>query len=309
MLILPYSVILSQNEESLNYDLLTKDRTLGKHFFTPGNLIKSPYIITGLRTSLGVGRISSISTPFFTVGNNQYKYLRGEVLAALLSLEYQHAVKDWLAVSFQFNLVGRLGTKLNTLLAYGVNYATSFNIGWMVRAIRTERFYLSPTFELNNGNYSIISIRQLIDDVIDENPDPSLISSNNILNGTIGLRAAYGFTSFIGLEGLANVGYGETIQKSLDNKWFYILGLNIDMNFKNIFQVPISITMGYLHSSYPKGNNDIIFENNIGVAQISYVGRSDIVLSLDFSSSREIYTNDGSTIWLNTLAFTMRYLF
>ena len=71
----------------------------------------------------------------------------------------------------------------------------------------------------------------------------------------------------------------------------------------------MSISVGYMHSSYPKGENDILYENNIGVVQVSYIGRSDIVLSLDFLSSREIYTIDGSTIWLNSINFNMRYLF
>jgi len=308
LIIMQHTVLLSQNEEPSQRNDIEKNRTLGNHFFTPHNLIRSPYIITYLRTSLGLGQISSIKTPFFMIGNNQYKYSQGEVLAAILSLEYQHAVKDWLAVSIQFNLVGRLGDKLNTLLAYGVNYATSFNIGWMIKLVRTERFYLSPTFELNNGNYSIISIRQLVEDIINRTQGPSLFSSNNILNGTAGLRAAYGFTNFIGIEALSNLGYGETIQKNKDNTWFYILGLNVDMNFIKIFHVPISMSTGFLHSSYPKGTNDVIFESNVGVFQISYIGRSDIVLSLDLQSSREITIND-STIWLNSLVFTMRYLF
>ena len=306
LVIISCSVILAQTD---GLSKIEKDRTLGEHFFTPHNLIKSSYIITYLRTSLGLGEIRSINTPFFAIGENQYKYSQGEVLAAILSLEYQHAVKEWLSVSMQFNLTGRLGSKLNTLLAYGINYATSFNIGWKIKAVQTERFYLSPTFELNNGNYSVISIRQLVENIIDENPNLSLFSSNNVLNGTVGLSAAYGFTSFIGLEALANLGYGETIQKSLDNTWFYVLGLNVDMNFTKIFQVPMSISVGYMHSSYPKGESDILFENNIGVVQVSYIGRSDIVLSLDFLSSREIYTIDGSTIWLNSINFNMRYLF
>lgn len=309
LIIVPFTVLLPQTEELDENYHIEKNRTVGGHFFTPHNLIRSPYIITYLRTSLGLGQITSIKTPFFMIGSNQYKFSQGEVLAAILSLEYQHAVKDWLAVSIQFNLVGRLGNKLNTLLAYGVNYATSFNIGWIIKAVRTERFYLAPTFQLNNGNYSIISINQLVEDIINQTQGPSLFSSNNILNGTVGLRAAYGFTSFIGIEALSNLGYGETIQKNLDNTWFYVLGLNVDMNFTKIFQVPVSISIGYLHSSYPKGNNDILYENNIGVAQISYIGRSDIVLSLDLQSSREIYTTDGSSIWLNSLTFTMRYLF
>jgi len=307
--ITPYMVVYPQIEELEYAENIKQDRTLGGHFFTPHNLIKSPYIITDIRTSLGLGQITSINTPFFAIGNNPYKFSQGEVLAAFLSLEYQHAVKKWLAVSMQFDLVGRLGSKLNTLLVYGVNYATSFNFSWIIKAVQTERFCLSPTFELNNGNYSIISIRQLVEDILTQGSEPTLFSSTNILNGTVGLRAAYGFTSFIGLEAFTDLGYGETVQKSLDNTWFYVLGLNVDMNFTNIFQVPMSVSVGYLHSSYPKGNDDIIYKNNIGVAQISYIGRSDIVISLDLQSSREIYTEDGSTIWLNLLAFTMRYLF
>ena len=309
LILFPFTIINSQTADSVKSNSLEKDRILGEHFFTTSNLIKSPYIITYLRTTLGIGQIKSINTPLFVIGENQYKYSQGEVLAALLSLEYQHAVKEWLAVSLQFNLVGRLGSKINTLLAYGINYATSFNFSWTIKAIQSERFYLSTAFELNNGNYSIVSVSKLVEDIVNQTQGPSLFSSNNILNGTAGLRAAYGFTHFIGLEALANLGYGETVQKSLDNTWFYTLGLNVDMNFTKIFKVPMSISIGYSHSSYPKGNNDIIFENNVGVVQISYIGRSDIVLSMDLSSSREIYTNDGSTIWLNTLAFTMRYLF
>jgi len=301
--------LLSQTVDSTDYKDIEENRTLGNHFFTPHNLIKSPYIITYLSTSLGLGEIRSINTPFFVIGENQYKYSQGEVLAAILSLEYQHSVKKWLAVSIKFNLSGRLGSKLNTLLAYGVNYATSFNIGWKIKAVQTKRFYLSPTFELNNGNYSVINIRKLVEDITNETQGASLFSSNNVLNGTAGLSAAYGFTHFIGLEGQANIGYGETIQKSLDNTWFYILGLNVDMNFTKVLQVPMSISVGYMHSSYPKGENDILYENNVGVVQLSYIGRSDIVLSLDYLASREFYTVDGSTIWLNSLTFTMSYLF
>ena len=309
LLIIPCSVLFSQTEELTSSDEIERDRTLGDHFFTPHNLVKSPYILTYLRTSIGIGEISNIKTPFFIIGENQYKFSQGDVFTALLAFEYQHAVKEWLAVYIQFNLVGKLGSSINTALLHGVNYATAFNIGWIVKAIRSERFYLSPTLELNRGNYSSISIRQFVNDILNESPRPTLLSSNNVLNGILGLRAAYGLTHFIGLEGLANLGYGETVQKSLDNTWFYVLGLNVDMNFTKIFQVPMSISVGYMHSSYPKGNNDIIFENNVGVVQFSYIGRRDIVLSLDIQSSREIYAYDGSTLWLNSLAFTMRYLF
>jgi hypothetical protein len=148
-----------------------------------------------------------------------------------------------------------------------------------------------------------------IGDILDDVPNSSLITTNNSLYGLTALKAAYGFTHFFGLNMIADLAYGETIQRELENQWFTILGLNADMNFTGIFKTPLSLSVGYLYSSYPKNNEDVTFSNNVILAQISYIGRTNFVLSLDIAFSREFASTDERTIWLNTSMFSMRYLF
>jgi hypothetical protein len=259
--------------------------------------------------SLGIGGISEIKYPLIGLGDKEFIYLQGDVFAALLFFEYQHAVKDWLAVYIRFGLIGRLGSDFGTLIKQGINYATTFDIGWMIRVYRHDKFILSANFELTNGNYSFISLQSFINELISGVPNPSIISSNNSLYGLVGIKAAYGLTQFLGVNVVADLGYGETIQRDLENKWFTILGFNADMNFSETFKTPFSLSLGYLYSSYPKNNEEVIFSNNVFLAQLNYIGRTNFILSLDIAFSRELASSDESTIWLNTSMFSMRYLF
>ena len=125
----------------------------------------------------------------------------------------------------------------------------------------------------------------------------------------MGIKAAYGFSKFFGLNGVADLGYGETIQRTLDNQFFSVIGINADMNFSTIFKTPLSISVGYLHTTYPQNNQDVIFDGNILFTQVNYIGRTNFILSLDLSVSRELAGANNETLWLNTAEFSMSYLF
>jgi len=303
------AVVLGQESEYENINEIKKERTLGGHYFTPNNTIRSPFILTYVKTALGVGQINDLLFPLIKVGNKELLIVQGDIFVALLNIEYQHAVKDWLAAYIQFGLIGRLGSDTGTLVIHGVNYATQFDIGWMIKVFRDDKFALSTTVEISNGKYSFINIQNFVNQLIREDQLTSIITFNNSLYGVWGIKAAYGFNHFIGLNLLANLGYGETIQRQLENKWFTILGLNADMNLTKIINAPVSFSLGYLYNSYPKNNNDVVFNNNIVIAQLNYIGRSNIVLSLEFSFSRELAGDDVKTIWLNTQRFKIKYIF
>jgi hypothetical protein len=253
------SGVLGQDNELEIFKEIKETRTLGEHYFTPNNTIKQPFILTHVRMSLGIGGINEIRYPLIKVGDEQYFYVQGDIFAALLSFEYQHAVKEWLAVYVRFGLIGRLGSDFGTLLVQGINYASTFDIGWMIQIYRNDNFALSTSVGVTNGNYSIINLQNFIDDIIHHVPNASLITSNNSLYGLLGIKAAYGFTKFMGLNMLADLGYGETIQRELENKWFTTLAFNADMNFVDIIKTPLSLSVGYLFSTYPKNNNDVLF--------------------------------------------------
>jgi len=303
------SALLAQDDELEIFEEIKTTRTLGGHYFTPSNIIKQPFILTHVRMSLGIGGISEIRYPLIVVGDEPYLYLQGDILSALLSFEYQHAVKEWLAVYVRFGLIGRLGSDYGTLLIEGVNYATTFDIGWMIQTYRNEKFVLSTTVGVTDGNYSLINLQNFIDDVIHHVPNASIITSNNSLYALLGIKAAYGLTKFLGFNILVDLGYGETIQRALENKWFTNFGINADMNFSGMIETPLSLAAGYLFSTYPKNNDDVLFNSNVFFAQLSYIGRTNFILSLDLSTSKEIAGTNMKTLWLNTAQFSMRYLF
>ena len=303
------SLALGQDNELEIFKEIKELRTLNGHYFTPSNTIKYPFILTHVRMSLGLGEISDIKYPLVEVGDEQYFFLQGEILAALLSFEYQHAVKEWLALYVRLGLIGRIGSDFGSLLVQGVNYSATFDIGWMIQTYRGDDFALSTSVGVTNGNYSIINLNNFIDDIINKVPNASLTKSNNSLYGLLGIKAAYGFSKFFGLNFLADLGYGETIQRELENKWFTTIGINADMNFVGIIKTPLALSIGYLFSNYPKNNDEVIFNRNIILTQISYIGRTNFILSLDLSASRELAGTHEETFWLKTAQFSMRYLF
>jgi hypothetical protein len=298
-----------QDDEIEIFKEIEEKRTLGDHYFTLSNTLRDPFILTHVRMSLGVGGINDIRFPLIQAGDQKFIFVEGSIFAALLSFEYQHAVKDWLAVHLRFSLIGRLGSDFGTLIVQGINYSTAFDIGWMIRVYRRDKFALSTSIGVSNGNYSIINLQNFIDDIIIGAPNPRIITNNNVLFGLWGMKAAYGFTKFFGLTGVVDIGYGETIQRELDNQFFSVIGLNADMNFKDIFETPLSISVGYLHTTYPQNNNDVIFDGNVLFTQFNYIGRTNFILSLDLSVSKELAGRKNETLWLNTAEFSMRYLF
>jgi len=298
-----------QEDEIEIFNEIKERRTLGEHYFTLNNTLKDPFILTHARMSLGIGGISEIRFPLVEIGEQKYIYLQGSIFAAILSFEYQHAVKDWLAMYLRFGLLGRLGSDFGTLVVQGINYTTAFDIGWMIRIYRKDKFALSTSIGVSNGDYSLISLQNFVDDIISGVPNARLVTRNNVLFGLLGFKAAYGFTKFIGLSGIVDIGYGETIQRELQNTFFNVVGINADMDFRDVIKTPLSFSIGYLHTTYPQNNNEVIFDGNVLFAQINYIGRTNFILSLDLSVSKELAGGDNETLWLSATEFSMRYLF
>jgi hypothetical protein len=308
-LILITASSFSQGSEMEIYQEIRELRTLGGHYFTPNNTLKSPFIFTHVKMSLGIGGINNIRYPLLEVGDEQFLFIQGNIFAALLAFEYQHAVKDWLAVYLNFGLIGRLGSDFGTLVQQGITYSTNYDIGWLLKLYRKKKFALSTSFGVSNGDYSFISLQNFVDDILSGIPNFSLIRKNNVLFGKVGLNAAYGFNSLIGVNAIVDLGYGETIQRELDNKFFTNIGFNVDLNLSYKIKTPISLSLGYLYSTYPHNNDEVLFNSNVILAQINYIGRTNFVLSLDLTTSREEAGKNNETLWLNTTMFTMRYLF
>ena len=309
ILLITLGVSYGQEEEYEVFKEIKDIRTLGGHYFTPGTTIKSPFISTYIKTTLGVGGIEGLKYPLIQIGDREYLFQQGDVFAAMLSLEYQHAVKDWLAVFLRYELIGRLGSDFGTLVKQGVNYATVFDIGWLVRVYRSERLTIATNIHVSNGHYSIISLKNFTNLIVDNLSDNPIISNNNSLYGLWGVRAAYGINSLLGFNIIADAGYGEAIQRQSENKWFTVMGFKTDLNFTDYIKIPLSLSLGYLYNSYPDKNEDIIFSNHIFISELNYIGRTNFALGLEFTLNDELISGKEKSVWLNSTRFSMRYFF
>jgi hypothetical protein len=301
--------LYSQTNNQENGGQIRAERSLGQHFFTPVNQVKSPFLLTSARTSIGIGSISGIEYPQLEIGGNKYYFLEGNIYNAILEFEYQHVVKDWMAVFLEFGLVGRLGSDFGTLISEGISYASSFKIGWMLKVYRAEDFMLSATIEVNNSKYSFISLKTLAEDIENDNPQASLVTDNISLTGIMGLKAAYGFNKLVGATLIADIGYGEPLLEGLANELFVTVGFNADFDFTGITKTPVSVVFGYLFSSYPQGTVGKLFDTNLFFAQLSYIGRNDFIFSLGLIINNELVGNKNQSVWKNSLLFTMKYFF
>lgn len=288
---------------------ITKQRTLRDHYFTISNITSSPFVLTSLTTSLGIGGISDLKYPIPIGDNFEEKYLQGDLTIALFSFQYQHAVKDWLAVYFGSDINTRLGSDHVTLLKEGLNLSSSFKIGWLIKILRYNDFALSGRIQVNNGAYSIVNIEDYLEEIKSGNENASLIIDKYSTSGIANFNAAYGINYFIGLNGEIGFGYGESIQEEQSSEFFMNASIELDMNFTQLINVPISIILGYNFSSYPANSSMLYFDDGIFLGQLSYIGRADFILSLDLKLGRESYGADDEIIWPTALEFSMRYLF
>ncbi len=305
-ILLGFSTLITAQQD---LDELTKQRDLGDHYFTLSNILRSPFVFTQINTSIGMGGITDLKYPIIVIDETDYKYLQGDLAIVLLSFEYQYAVKDWLAVFLGFEISSRLGSDFPTLFKEGINYATTFNIGWMIKIIRFEKFALSGSIKVNNGSYSIISIENFAEDIQNGNENPSLILDRYSTVGIAGLSASYGMNYFLGFSGEFNLGIGESIEREQKNKVFVNVGVEGDMNFTRLIDIPISCNLGYLYSSSPVTKSALYFDRNIFFGQLNYIDRTDFIISLNLSMSREISQGTQNLTWPKTLTFNMRYLF
>ena len=111
---------------------------LGGHRFIPNSFTRDPFSRTYVRNSLGIGQALDVEfVPQLDIGGGDtIPGLSGDLLFAVLDFEYQHAVKDWLAVWGKINMIGRLGTDVGAILAQGATVLTGFELGWLIKLLQ-----------------------------------------------------------------------------------------------------------------------------------------------------------------------------
>ena len=279
------------------------------HRFVSTDLVPDAFVRTYVRNSLGYTMTSEFDYPAIVVGGDTLVALDGSLAYALLGMEYQHAIRDWIAVRVGLGLRTRLGTQMSSLVSEGVNVTSGIELGWLVRLHEGSRSSLAGSLDVTRQTLTLIDLRQFTEDVIDGDPDPSLIDNVPTVRYTGGLRFAYALSRTFGVTLLAEGSYGESPRRDEVDSWENGFGASVDLDGVAAWDVPIGLVLAYRQTSLPV----LTTSDNGNVRQtllrIAYTGESDFLIAVDITGVLDRENLEADSVWAGGAAFSLRYYF
>jgi len=244
--------------------------------------MRSSFINTSLQADLGFGITSVITVPGIDIGEYNILAFKGQLMFFDVDACYQQRFTPWLAMFMSLKVAGRLGTDMSTIVADGVNTLGGGDIGWLIRIAHTDRLNLSGAVSLTNITGNFINVSEYLEEVINNEPYPSVTKTVPAMFASLGLRGAYAFNPSYGLQANLAYGYGESLERG-SSQGYFAIGVLGDLDFNPRRQVPIGLALGYTLSSAPT----IVMSDggpaNLFLGKIAYTGSDDFDLGLQFT--------------------------
>ena len=283
--------------------------SLNGHTFVSTDLVPDAQVRTFIRNSIGYTMTPEFDYPPLVVGGDTLTVLSGSLAYALLGMEYQNAIRDWIAVHASIGLRTRLGTQAASLVNEGVNVSGTFELGWLVRLRETRKTALSASLDVTRQTLTRIDLRQFTEDVIDGDPEPRLIDNVPMIRTKAGLRFAWAVSRPVGVTLLGEGSYGEAPQRGEADSWEYGLGASVDFDGRAAWNVPVGFALAYRETSLP-----VIIEADHGKARqtllrIAYTGKPDFLVALDVMGVLDRDNVQVKPVWSGGAAFSLRYYF
>lgn len=277
-LILSFNGIAQSDSSEAN----RKIPSLNGHVFPTIGQFKNSFVTTSLQTSLGYGSTSSISIPGIILDGYEIFAFEGKILYVSMDVQYQQRFNSWLALFISYKMASRVGTDMSTILADGVNTINGGDIGWLMRIKQSKKFNLSGTIRLMNLTGSFINVSEYFDEIINNEPNPSVVKVIPATALGLGLQGAYAFNPTYGLQFHSEYAYGESFERG-KTKGFFLVGVAGDMDFSPKYNVPVGLALGYTISSAPEiVMSDGGFSNLIN-AKIGYTKSNDFELGIQYT--------------------------
>ncbi len=255
---------------------------LNGHKFITNQMVKDPFVRTYIRNTIGVGQTLEFQTPLFVINGNNLISLKGNLLYTSLDVEYQQAIRDWLAFSARFQITGRLGSEIQALFTSGVNVASGMELGWLVKVMENKNMALSGNVKVTNNSATYINLYDFIQEIIDSGKitrDNKLVKTTPLTWVIGGARYAYAFNKVFGATALFEIGYGSAIDRSKGDEWMTNFGIGFDADIMPSSGVPFGFGIAYLNTSYQYSETVLGRPQNL-LVQINYTGRDDFDLGL-----------------------------
>lgn len=281
---------------------------LGDHTFVPVMAITEPFLTTHIQTSVSLATTVNSTTPIYSlIDSTVVGTTDNEQFLTSVGFEYQHAVKEWLAVGVSIGAAGRLGTETNTLLSDGITGALGYNFSWKLRLHRSRSVFVSGSVGMGNRNATFINLLDWAEGLLVGTNVP-LVRTRNSLRGGGGVHAGWGLNRRFGLLGSAYVDYGESFDGRGENSWFTDVRLAMSYDAAQDIKAPLglAITGGHYenHESADADRGVWFWSTRIAVQS-----RSDFSIGLDLEHSYYDSKNQDHDLQISQITIDMRYFY
>lgn len=282
--------------------------SLNGHRFPSTSYLRNPFVVTSLETNVGFGETSTLNLDGIEIGDYVIGDFEGKIQYIDMDIQYQQRFTPWLSLFFSLKMAARLGTDMPTILADGVNKLAGGDIGWLVRILEADKFYLSGHFTVTNVAGDFINVASFMNDIINEVPNPSVYKKVPAMAVGTGFRGAYSFNPSYGLQFNLDYAYGESLERGNTKSYFYggVLG-DIDFNPKH--GVPIGLALGYTLSTSPAIVMDDGGTSNLFMGKIIYTGSSDFELGLQFTYYNVYLRSVSDKPFVNKVMLAFKFFF
>jgi len=282
---------------------------LAGHTFLSTDLVPDAFVRTYVRNSLGYAAAANLQYPALVIDGDTLVSPEGNLAYATLAFEYQHAVKDWIAVRIAIDGSTRLGTQLVSIVSNGVTLSAGYELGWLVRVHESKRTMLSGSLGISQKSYTQVDVKGFVEDVVAGTPNPKIIDDVPALRSQAGAHFAWAVSRPFGVTAILKGSYGETPWRDSGDGWGYDYGAVADFDVGAAWHVPLGVAMGYRQVSSPTLTTEMTGAARYGVLRIAYNAQPDFIVGVDMTRSWNREGVRDKTVSSNGAALTLRYYF
>lgn len=280
ILILISTGIVSAQDESGNRD--SKRNVLNGHTFQSTGVFRSPFISTDLQANVGFGSTPSLRITGVEIDGEELFAFEGKIAFVNAKVTYRQRFTPWLAMYISGDMAGRVGTNLTTILADGINTISGGRIGWLIRIKHSKKLLLAANIHVSNRTANVINVRKFVNDIINEESNPSVTNKIPAMVMEAGLRGAYAFNPTYAIQFFTELDYGESFQRENTQAYFSFGALG-EMDLYPKHNVPVGLALGYVLTSDPESITANSGFSNILVGKLGYTASREFELGLELS--------------------------
>jgi hypothetical protein len=282
--------------------------SLAGHAFVPTDLVPDAFVRTFVRTSLGYAEATSIDYPPLAIHGDTLQVLNGSLSYATLGIEYQAALRDWIAARIAAALVSRLGTQGSSLANEGVTVTQGYDFGFLARLRQTPKSNLCGSVGVTSQSVTIVDVKQFAEDVANGVPNARLIDNVPTVRSNAGLRFAWVASRTFGVTLLGEGSYGDAPRRHELTSWGWNLGASVDYDAEPTHGIPVGAALAYRLSSLPGVTTADNGNSSQTALRIAYTGKHDVI-AVDVLGVFNRQNAEATAVWAGGTAFSMRVYF